>query len=336
MYWSMPHAKKCFFNINSLTCMYTYEKEPFGPYERHIISNKSAGARMVVVPDKGAGLMELRFGDDQLIDGYDTPEALTTNSGAKSMPLFPFPNRLAGGTYTWKGKTYEFFKTDSAGPNAIHGFGRETDFKVIQKQLGESTAMITCRYEDPGAHPGFPFPFSFDMEFRIDNSGDFELEMAFTNRSDAAIPVGFGWHPYFKVSERVDDALLQMPPCEKIEIDDHMIPTGKRRPFTHFGEAQPIGNFKLDNCFALKNEEGRVEVTLQNENRHLRYWQQTGPNKFNFIQLYTPDSRNALAIEPMTCNVDAFHNKEGLITLKPGETARARCGVHYRIGSLGH
>lgn len=312
--------------------MYTYKKEPFGPFERHIISNEQADTRMVIVPGKGAGLMELQFGDDQLIDGYETDDELSENSGAKSMPLFPFPNRLAGGTYKWQGKTYEFPQTDSAGPNAIHGFGRDTAFKVIQKQMGENTAMITCRYEDPGHHPGYPFAFSVDMGFRIDDSGDFELEMSFTNRSDSPIPAGFGWHPYFRIAERVDDTVLQMPPCEKVEVDDHMIPTGKRESFSAFEEAQPIGNFVLDNCFALEAEEGRIEVTLRHKDRHLRYWQQTGPNKFNFIQLYTPDGRSSIAIEPMTCNVDAFHNEDGLIALKPGETARARCGVHFRVG----
>ncbi|MCB0643138.1 MAG: hypothetical protein KDC44_15925, partial [Phaeodactylibacter sp.] len=51
------------------------------------------------------------------------------------------------------------------------------------------------------------------------------------------------------------------------------------------------------------------------------------PGKYNFLQVFTPDHRQSIAIEPMTCNVDAFNNREGLIVLKPGEAHAASFGL---------
>jgi len=311
--------------------MITHSQTAFGRFTSQVLEDKNAEARMVIIPGKGAGLMELHFGDYNFITGYDKPEELDKNSGARSMPLFPFPNRLAGGKYTWKGKTYEFPITDSAGPNAIHGVGRHTAFKLSHADIGERSALITCSYQDRGHHPGYPWPFTFDMSFRLDSSHAFELEMSFRNDSEEEIPVGFGWHPYFKISQRIDDAVLHLPPCEKIEVDDHMIPTGKRSAFNRFGEPTPIGRYELDNCFAITGMEDRAEVLLKGNHGALRYWQEVGAGKFNFIQLYIPDDRGSLAIEPMTCNIDAFHNKEGLIVLEPGEKASARCGLSVDV-----
>lgn len=310
--------------------MITHTQTTFGRFTSHVIENKEAEARMVIIPGKGAGLMELNFGDDNFIVGYDKPEALDENSGARSMPLFPFPNRLAGGEYSWKGETYEFPITDKAGPNAIHGIGRNAAFKLTHSEIGDQSALVTFTYQDKGHHPGYPFPFSFDMSFRLDSSHAFEMEMGFKNESEEEIPVGFGWHPYFKVSERIDDAILRLPPCEKIEVDENMIPTGERSPFHYFNDLKPIGRFKLDNCFALTDTGERAEVLLKGKQGDLVYWQETGDQKFNFIQLYIPDDRGSLAIEPMTCNIDAFHNEEGLIVLEPGERVSGRCGLSVR------
>lgn len=63
------------------------------------------------------------------------------------------------------------------------------------------------------------------------------------------------------------------------------------------------------------------------QNIKIEPWQEKGPNKYNYLQLYIPPDRNSIAIEPMTCNIDAFNNHNGLITLQPKESFDAKYGV---------
>ena len=39
--------------------------------------------------------------------------------------------------------------------------------------------------------------------------------------------------------------------------------------------------------------------------------------KNNYLQIYTPDNANAIAIEPLTGISNSFNNKEGLQVLEP-------------------
>lgn len=50
-------------------------------------------------------------------------------------------------------------------------------------------------------------------------------------------------------------------------------------------------------------------------------------SKENFLQLYTPDRQNIVAIEPMTGATDNFNNKIGLQTLQPNETYHVKWSI---------
>ena len=52
--------------------------------------------------------------------------------------------------------------------------------------------------------------------------------------------------------------------------------------------------------------------------------------KYNYLQVFIPPLRNSIAIEPMTCNTDAFNNKEGLIILEPDQQFKASYGVSIK------
>jgi aldose 1-epimerase len=66
---------------------------------------------------------------------------------------------------------------------------------------------------------------------------------------------------------------------------------------------------------------------LTHADQELRYWQEVGESGFPYVQLFTPPHRTCLAIEPMTCNIDAFNNGEGLIRVESGERRAAVFGV---------
>ena len=307
--------------------MYKHTIKPFGKFEKHTMENEQ-GNSFSIVPAFGANLLDLKFNNMSVLDGYQTPEELVKNSWSKNIVLFPFPNRLRDGQYTHEGVTYQFEINNSDTQNAIHGFSKDVPLTVANVTTDAQEGSITCEYQHDGAHKAYPFKFIFKITFILRGS-TLEIEMQFTNHENKPIPVGLGWHPYFRISEKSDDTALQMPDCQLIMIDERMLPTGKKQAFKDFETLKKIGSTFLDNGFYINNQEENAEVILQSELGTLTYWQETGAAKWNYVQVFTPPHRQSIAIEPMTCNMDAFNNKDGLILLIPKATLDGKFGVRF-------
>ena len=149
------------------------------------------------------------------------------------------------------------------------------------------------------------------------------------NTGNHALPVGDGWHPYFTLGESVDNCQLYFPACERIEVNDKMIPTGKLEQYSEFSETTSLQGVDLDTGFKLLEEEGIAEVKFHSPQQKitLKYWQETGKQKYNYLQIFTPPHRQSIAIEPMSCATDAFNNGWGLIVLEEGARFSARYGL---------
>lgn len=305
--------------------MYESEKSTFGQYTRYDLFNPSNGNSFSIVPEGGANVLDIRFSGKSILDGYQTPDELRAAKWGKSALLFPFPNRLNRGRYEWLGSTYEFPLNNATTENAIHGFVRNEAFEVEYIFLAKDHASILCSYVYEGQRSYYPFPFSLEVEFTIYDSGKFTLEAACLNLHRESIPIGFGWHPYFRLAETADEHAMQLPPCEKIAITDRMIPTGERSDFPAFQRKKRVGDAFLDNCFASKKTSGAYKMTLEGEGRRIAV--KANARQFPFFQVFTPPHRESIALEPMSCNVDAFNNREGLITLAPDKEWKAKMEI---------
>lgn len=313
--------------------MYQLKIDDFGGFDRYTFGNEATGNSFSIVPSFGATLVSLRFSGREVLDGYQTGADLVANKWSKSAILCPFPNRLEDGQYNIGGKAYQFPLNNAATGNAIHGFMKDKPMDVIYTDSTEKRSIIACSYRYEGSYAPYPFPFYLTVIAEMTGvSGDFRLYMLMANMEKGAdaFPAGLGWHPYFRLSDRVDELWLQMPPiCEKIAVNDRMLPTGERTPFDDFVAERLIGDAVLDNCFVVPNTEGRAIVTLRNKHGKLRYWQETGVEKSNFVQVFTPPHRESIAIEPMTCNVNAFRNGDGLVMLDNEKRLVCECGLSW-------
>jgi len=316
--------------------MYIHKTTDFGPYQKHSFINEATGNAFAVVPAIGGNLLGLSIAGENIIDGYQTPEDLTAFKSSKSAVLFPYPNRLRDGQYQFEGQTFQFELSEPKNHNAIHGIGRQAKMEVKEATTGADFASLTCRYESDGKSEiaAYPFAFAFEIQFKISEPNTFEVSLGFENKSETKLPVGLGWHPYFSFGTAIDEAQLTLPPCQFIEVDERLLPTGKKYDYDYFSTAKTIGKTALDNGFLLLNNENkRAEVSLNVKDKTLRYWQEIGEGKFNFLQVYIPPHRTAIAIEPMTCNIDAFNNQEGLVVLNPSEKISAKCGLSFHLDS---
>lgn len=307
--------------------MYKHTVEPFGKFEKHTIQN-AQGDSFALVPAFGANLLDLKFDNVSILDGYQTPEELVANKWSKNIILFPFPNRLKDGQYTHEGITYQFYINNADTQNAIHGFSKDVEMLVESTFTDSHHGIITCAYHHDGTHKAYPFKFKFTITFVLRGS-EFEIEMQFINLEDKPIPVGLGWHPYFHMAEKSNDVSLQMPNSQLIIVDERMLPTGKKQAYDAFSDLKKIDATFLDNGFYLTDQTKNAEVILESELGKLTYWQETGKGKWNFVQIFTPPHRHSIAIEPMTCNIDAFNNKDGLTMLQSNESLGGKFGVKF-------
>ncbi len=308
--------------------MYELQEIQFGAYKKLQFFNKKSGNGFSIVPEIGGTVLEIWLNNTLILEGCESSEELNNNQSYRSSFLFPFPNRLKDGNYEYDGKKRQFPINDLATNNAIHGLSRDVEMDVLSTNTFEDSASISLSYFAEGTNKAYPYPFLFDVLINISEEKGFEVNMKCTNESDVRIPIGIGWHPYFKIGSSINDLNFEMPDCKMIELDDRMIPTGVTLSYDYFKKLRRLSNAVLDNGFKLKAEAGKEHILLSNSEITLDYWQETGPQKFNFLQIYTPPSRSCIAIEPMTCNIDAFNTGDGLILLSPENFIEASCGIN--------
>jgi aldose 1-epimerase len=74
----------------------------------------------------------------------------------------------------------------------------------------------------------------------------------------------------------------------------------------------------LDNCFELDHSKQQPYCKLSNSQLELLI----EPDKsYPYLQVYTPPSRDMIAIENLSAAPDAFNNKMGLLSLEPHAVA---------------
>ncbi len=306
--------------------MYHATQQAFGPYDKHLIYSEVSRHSIEVVPGYGAVQISCVLDGRETILSYDSPADLTADRWARGRILFPFPNRLAGGTYEWQGETYRFPLNDTPRRNALHGLGGGQEFTVTDQQLRETSAHLTLAYDYAGDRAYYPWPFRIEVTYALDDTAGLTVTLTARNTGAAAIPFGLGYHPYLSLGPKADDYHLALPPLEMIGVDDAMIPTGRRYAHDRYaGAGRKVGSDVLDNGFVpAAASGGEIALRLQGERGRLHYRQQLPP--YGYLQLFTPPDRNALAVEPMTCNIDAFNNGDGLASLEPGEELRGEFG----------
>lgn len=311
--------------------MYQLEKSTFGDHTLYKVYNGNRQNSFSLIPTFGNHLVELILDGKSLLDAYKEPEALVKGTWYKNSFLFPFPNRLKDGAYQFNGSNYQFPLNEPATQTALHGFGRTVAFELKEVILKETTAELICSYSDKGDKRAYPFPFDLEISMQLSDETGLTINMKVENRGEGAMPIGLGWHPYFSFGEPVDQLKLQLPPCHRIEIDNRMIPTGATSSFEAFNVLKSIDSSNLDTAFQLQpHASDRVEAMIEGRIGRLVYWQETGTGKYNFLQVFTPPNRKSIALEPMSCNINAFNNGSGLSVLEKGESMSGAFGVSFK------
>lgn len=289
-----------------------------------------SGAWTAVVSSHGASLRTLAFADRPVVAGY---RGTANKQGGQGDVLIPFPGRVSGGRYRWDGLENQMAITDKDGPNAIHGFVRNVPWELESRTL----ASVAFRLRFGGA-PGYPFPLTLRLEYRLDFNG-LNVDCSITNSGSHDAPVAMGFHPYFTVgSEQIDSDTLTLPFRDVLEFE-RLIPTGRVLPVAEVGldfqAGRVIGATRFNHCFTTpsRGPDGLVRVRVNYGLRAFAVWMD---ESFDYVVIYTGDAlppgvaRSSIAIEPMSSATDALNHPEwGLRRLSVGSTHVAQWGVTF-------
>jgi len=247
--------------------------------------------------------------------------------------LFPFPNRIRDGRFTWADREYRLLPNDSAGKNAIHGFVCRRPWRVLETNSDKASAWVTAEFH--GSRDAadcvalWPADYRLRLTYRL-SAGRLSLEAVVDNPDTRPLPFGLGFHHYFAASDT--DCEMQVPAESFWELQDNL-PTGKILPVEgvcDLRQGKPTAQLVLDHVLT-----GVAAAKTSRELNALGAVQrQAGPGvemvasaDFREVVVFTPPHRQAVCIEPYTCTTDAINLQQrgidaGLRVLQPGESWR--------------
>jgi aldose 1-epimerase len=265
----------------------------------------------------GALLNAFIIGDSiNIIDGFSSPQDAIDNitNGFKSAKLSPFVCRTTNGKYVFKNEASTFNKF-YLGNEAIHGLLYDALFEVVEYKSNNHHAFAMLQYDYAKKDEGFPFSYACTVKYTLETNNHLTITTTIKNNDVVEMPLCDGWHPYFKLSETINELSLKINSNNMLEFNEHLVPTGKILSYQQFQKPEIIGNTVLDNCFVL-NDATKPACVLKNNVSGLQLTIQPD-NAYPYLQVYTPPHRKSIAIENLSAAPDAFNNKVGLTILQP-------------------
>jgi aldose 1-epimerase len=247
------------------------------------------------------------------------------------LPLVaPWANRLSGRRYR-AGRVrvdldgLELYTDPNGLP--IHGtMSARQRWDVRAISTGGRVARLRAGFEYAGAEllAAFPFPHRLETSIDVDHRS---VSVATTIRpsGDRAVPVSFGYHPYFRLpGGRRSAWRLLLPRRVHVELDERGIPTGRDAEVP--AEAEPIGARTYDDLFRLTGER---RLAIQHGGRRLSVRFGAG---YPYAQVYAPPGTGFACLEPMTAPTNALVAGDYPV-VRPGESFTARFSIHpERLG----
>lgn len=258
-------------------------------------------------------------GKQNIIEGYTSCSDAKQNitNGFKNSKLSPFVCRIKNGEYFFQNKQYKtgkFFINEEA----IHGLLYDANFTVTASGANEDSAFVKLQYLYSKKDEGFPFQFSCEITYSLKAENELSISTTIINNSEEQMPLCDGWHPYFTFNQPINNILFKLNSNKVLELDDKLIPTGKILHFNNFQTPETLNDIVLDNCFLLNNTTGAACI-LKDTRNNLKL--SIKPSElYPYLQIFTTQHRNSIAIENLSAAPDAFNNKMGLIILKPEES----------------
>ncbi len=279
------------------------------------------GDERAVITEVGATLRTFVKGGLSVIEGFAGEEVPT---GARGQVLYPWPNRVGEGSWTYSERTALPKIDDVAHATAIHGLVRWRPFRI--DSVNQNRCSLTLLLHPT---PDYPFLSEVNVTYHLGKLG-LTVTTTVTNRDDVPIPFGVGFHPYLAVTTpTIEGAELEVPAAAYVAVNDRQLPIGEILPLRgqalDFTKRKSISGHELDVTFTelLRDDSGLATVVLADANGG--EVELSVDRNFPYLQVFTGDTlergrrRTSIAVEPMTCPPDALRSGKDVVVLEPGQ-----------------
>src|SRR5271166_2014858 len=210
--------------------------------------------RAVFWPDAGMIGVSFCHCGVELLRRIDDLEAARAKGSTAGIPLlYPWANRLASMNYRAAGRDVVL---DPASPLlhfddrglSIHGvpWGLLA-WEVVEAK--DDSFLARFEWNRPDLLAVFPFAHRLQISGGI-NPDSLTLQTAVFAGADSAVPISFGFHPYFGIPQLPRAQWrLQLPPLRRLQLDQRGIPTGGQEPVGALDSL--LGDKSFDDGFAV-------------------------------------------------------------------------------------
>lgn len=272
----------------------------------------AAGDYAATIATAGATLVSLTHGDRDLVATFDADAGV--GKAYEGRTLMPWPNRIAGGRYTFGGLEHRVPVNEPETSSALHGLALWIPWAI--EEATASSVRLSLRL--PGSR-GYEFDLLLSATYTLDADRGLTVALAGENLGADAAPFGISSHPYLTCGGApVDACTLVAPGSRVLLVDENMAPTelvdASGTPWD-FRAPSPMDARSVDHAFTgLPTGTWTVELAHPSGSVALT-------SDAPWVQLYSGEilGRTSVAVEPMTCPPNAFNGPDADVSLAPGE-----------------
>lgn len=266
------------------------------------------------------------------------PDGLGASGYSAGNPiLFPFPNRVRGGKYTFEGREHQLALNEAARGNHIHGLVSKLPWTVedsgADPQAGAWERAAIALGDEPEQATQYPFPCRLSVTTRL-QEGVLIQEISVLNRGAGRLPMGFGTHPWFPaaLSGGQREATEVRVPGNRYWRLENLVPTGETVPVEADGakfdlrQWHALDGDSYDDVFTAvaRRPDGWSEAGIRYPDAGLQLLVEASP-EFREWVIFAPTERPVVCLEPYTGTTNAVNLQgqgvdAGLVVLEPGAT----------------
>lgn len=232
--------------------------------------------------------------------------------GKHSPVLFPIVGTLKNNTYQHNNSEFHLSR---------HGFAREMEFKLIEKQENSATFSLLA---SPETKAKYPFDFDLRLIYTLENKS-LKIEYKVFNKGESKMPFSIGAHPAFDLPGNFENYSLAFDENDTLNyylLEDGLISNTTNTVSLDQNELHLNYALFANDALVLKNIKSKSVTILENSKPLLKV---SYPN-FPDLGIWTPPNAPFICIEPWFGYSDTVDksgsllDKEGIQILNANET----------------
>ena len=231
--------------------------------------------------------------------------------GKHSPILFPIVGTLQNDTYQYNDTDFHLSR---------HGFARDMEFKLIEKQENNAVfSLHSCKE----SLKSYPFEFELQIIYTL-HKNSLTIAYKVINKGKFNLPFSIGAHPAFALPNQFENYSLEFEKQESLQyylLEDNLISNKTKSLLLENKKVSLDYNLFKDDALILKTLESKSVTIVENDKPFLRVSFEDFPS----LGIWTKINAPFLCIEPWFGYSDTTESsgdlfkKEGIIVLEPEE-----------------